>query len=162
MLTAQSWPNWNWSALNMSEDFYVVRGFEAGTRYQLLQRGKRTPTNSMDRWSMMAASWALMRLSMRVSDPFNCDSCFLSWREPAKRLSIMLVLDRQFSLEARLKQTCQILSFKLSLEKLVVSTPSGCNFPSTGASDRKPFWHIFPFSSDPTYLTALLQLPHFQ
>jgi len=41
----------------------------------------------------------------------------------------MIVLDRQFSLEAGFKRACQILSFKVSIKKLPFSNSSGCNSP---------------------------------
>lgn len=134
-------------APNMSEGFYSALGLKVGTTYQLFQRGKHTPNSSMDRWGLTAVSWALMRFSTRGSDPFSCDPGLLSSREPAMRLSIVLVLDRQFSSEAGFKHACQILSLSTFLLKnflfpliLVVI------LPNTSASGRKSSSHL-PFNS---------------
>lgn len=129
----------------MSEGFYSVLGLEVGTTYQLLQRGKQAPDNSMDRWGLTAASWALIRFSMRGSDPFSSDLGLLSSRAQAMRLSIVLVLDRQFLLEAGFKCACLVLSFKVSIEKLPVPNSSGCNSPEYRCFRWKIFLTCFPF-----------------
>lgn len=86
-----------------------------------------------------------MRFSRRGSDPFSSDPGLLSSREPVIRLSIVLVLGRQFSSEAGFKHACQILSFNVSVEKLPLSNNSGCNSPKYKCFRQKILLTRLPF-----------------